>query len=88
VVTQTVSYERRAGKTRSEACVSEQGLRFDGSVPVEIIALAVPEALRGEDYEVIAEKVTHRLAQRPRNLSTTLRHRCLRFSERSLRCST
>ena len=65
VAMQTVTYERRAGKTRSQACVTEQGLRFDASVPVEIIPIAVPEAMRGEDYEIIAEKVTHRLAQRP-----------------------
>jgi transposase len=65
VATETVSYERRKGKKRrDEECVTEQGLRFDESVPVETIELSVPEA-NEEDYEIIGEKVTHRLAQRP-----------------------
>ncbi len=62
---QTVSYQRRRGKQCGEDCLTEQGLRFDDSVPVETIAIAVPETMRGEDYEIISEKVTHRLAQRP-----------------------
>ena len=62
---QTITYQRRKGKLRGEDCVTEQGLRFDESVPVETVELAVPETLRGEDYEVIAHKVTHRLSQRP-----------------------
>lgn len=46
----------------------ESGLFFDEArVPVEVIAVANPEAkgLEPEQYEVIGEKVTHRLAQRP-----------------------
>src|SRR6185369_6599728 len=42
-------------------------LRFDASVPVEVLTVPNP-ALAGlgpEDYEVIGEKVTYRLAQRP-----------------------
>lgn len=64
-VTETISYQRRKGKERDEDCVTEQGLRFDESVPVVTIELSAPESMRGDDYEVIAEKVTHRLAQRP-----------------------
>jgi len=42
----------------------EGGLRFDESVPVEEIRLENPGLEAGEG-EVITEKVTHRLAQRP-----------------------
>ena len=62
---ETITYKRRKGKHRDEDCVTEQGLRFDESVPVVTIELSAPESMRGDDYEVIAEKVTHRLAQRP-----------------------
>ena len=64
-VRETITYERRKGKQRGEGCVTEQGLRFDESVPVETIELSPPQVMRGEDYEEIAQKVTHRLAQRP-----------------------
>ena len=64
VATETVSYERRKGnKRRDEECVTEQGLRFDESVPVETIELTVPEA-NAQGYAIIGE-ITHRLAQRP-----------------------
>ena len=63
--TETITYQRRKGKNREEDCVTEQGLRFDESVPVVTIELSVPASMRGDDYEVIAEKVTYRLAQRP-----------------------
>ena len=62
-----ISYTRRKPKQRDEHCVSEQGLRFEASVPVEVIELPVPE-LSGpdaEDYERIDTKITRRLAQRP-----------------------
>ena len=65
--TERISYERRKGKRRGEGCVTEEGLRFDDSVPVERIELSAPE-LEGpdaDDYEVISHKVTRRLAQRP-----------------------
>ena len=45
---ETVTYQRRKGKRRGEECVSEQGLRFDDSVPIETIPLSVPEAVAGE----------------------------------------
>ena len=45
----------------------ESELRFDPSVPVQEILLANPEVadLPPDAYEVIGEKVTYRLAQRP-----------------------
>lgn len=47
--------------------MEERELRFDATVPVGVIAVPNPEmAGRAEsDYEVIGEKVTYRLAQRP-----------------------
>ncbi len=65
--TEQVSYTRRTTKQRGEDCVTEQGLRFDDSVPVEVIEVSAPE-LDGPDadqYEVIDHKITRRLAQRP-----------------------
>lgn len=62
-----ITYERRKGKRRGEDCLTEQGLRFDPTVPVEIIDVAVPELSgpQADEYRVIDHKVTHRLAQRP-----------------------
>ncbi len=66
--TETVSYERRkSGKSRDGA-VTDAGLRFDDTVPVETIELPLPPesaAIPEEERVVIGEKVTHRLAQRP-----------------------
>jgi transposase len=64
--TEEVRYTRRA-KQRDESCVTEAGLRFDDNVPVEVIEIPAPE-LKGPDaeqYVVIDEKITRRLAQRP-----------------------
>jgi transposase len=64
---ETITYSRRKGKQRGEDCVTDEGLRFDASVPVETIELSAPQ-LHGpdaEEYEVIAHKTTRRLAQRP-----------------------
>jgi transposase len=64
---ETITYQRRKGKQRADNCITEQGLRFNEDVPVEVIDIPAPE-LQGEQaeqYEVIDEKVTHRLAQRP-----------------------
>lgn len=59
-----ISYTRRKGKQRDEACVTEQGLRFDDSVPLETIDIGVPPEL-ADAFEVISYKDTYRLAQRP-----------------------
>jgi len=63
--TEKISYERR--KSRSDNTVTDTGLRFDDSVPVETLVLSSPElADVPEDERVlITEKVTYRLAQRP-----------------------
>jgi transposase len=68
VATETITYERgKAPKQRDSDCVTDSGLRFDDTVPVEVIEVEAPE-LKGPDadqYEVIAVKSLHRLAQRP-----------------------
>ena len=64
--TETVTYERRK-KQRPGDCVTDEGLRFDERVPVEVIELPSPELEREDanQYEVIDYKVTRKLAQRP-----------------------
>ena len=63
--TEKITYERR--KLRSDKAVTDTGLRFDASVPVETIVLSSSElADVPEDKQVlITEKITYRLAQRP-----------------------
>ena len=63
--TENITYERR--KSRGDNTVTDTGLRFDDSVPVETIVLSSPElADVPEDEQVlITEKITYRLAQRP-----------------------
>jgi transposase len=63
---QKISYERR--KPRAPGTVNEQGLRFDGTVPVETIYLGPSPELANvpEDHQsLISEKISYRLAQRP-----------------------
>ena len=46
-------------------CATDQGLRFDGDVPIERIELS-PAGLNDQNrdqYEIIGEKITRRLAQ-------------------------
>ena len=65
--TETVNaYQRRVRFTGTEG-QDEGELRFDDSVPVQEIVLTNPEVaeLPPDGYEVISEKVTYRLAQRP-----------------------
>jgi|TARA_Y100000310_G_C20627044_1_gene786509 transposase len=68
---ETITYERgKAKKKRGDDCVTDIGLRFDDTVPVEVIEVQAPE-LAGPDadqYEVITTKSLHRLAQRPASL--------------------
>jgi len=63
--TETISYQRRK-KTRDGA-VNDSGLRFGDEVPREVFELRDPEfdALPEHLREVIGEKVSYRLAQRP-----------------------
>jgi transposase len=65
--TETVNaYQRRVRLTGADL-PDESELRFDSTVPVQEIRLANPEVadLPPEAYDVIGEKVTYRLAQRP-----------------------
>jgi transposase len=66
--TETVkAYQRRTRFSALPDAGEDGGLRFDASVPVQVIAVPNPEAmgLAPDAYEVIGEKVTYRLAQRP-----------------------
>jgi len=68
--TETVKeYQRRIKpEIVSDSGEDESGLRFSSDVPVKTITLKPEEVAsleQGKDYEVIGEKVTHRLAQRP-----------------------
>jgi len=68
VPTATVrAHERRQARRPWEKAEDASGLRFDPSVPVQVIPVPVAEleGASGEAYEVIGEKVTERLAQRP-----------------------
>jgi transposase len=65
--TETVNaYQRRFRLTGADLA-DESELRFDDSVPIQDILLANPAVadLPLDAYEVIGEKVTYRLAQRP-----------------------
>jgi len=63
--TETITYQRKK-KTRDGA-VNDSGLRFSDDVPRKVFMLKDPEidALSEDQYEVIGEKVSFRLAQRP-----------------------
>ncbi len=64
--TTVAAHERKAKPVGADA--DESSLFFDDKrVPVEVIAVPNPEMelLKPDEYEVIGEKVTHRLAQRP-----------------------
>lgn len=65
---QKITYERgKFRKHRDDDCVSDEGLRFDSSVPVKTIVLPVlgAQGLSTDEYEIIGTKVFHKLAQRP-----------------------
>lgn len=65
--TEEITYKRRKGKRRDDGCVTNQGLRFDEDVPVERIELAAAglNEQNKDEYDIIGEKITRRLAQRP-----------------------
>lgn len=62
---ETITYQRR--KKVRDGAISDTGLRFGDDVPREIIAVKDPEieAIPEDRRELIGEKVTYRLAQRP-----------------------
>jgi len=65
--TEKITYIRRRRKQRGADCVTDAGLRFDQDVPVKVINIAHPD-LQGPDakeYQVIDQKISRRLAQRP-----------------------
>lgn len=62
--TQTVAAHERKQKSR-DGCTTDTGLRFDESVPVQVVEI-LPDELKGalaDQYDVISHKVTFRLAQ-------------------------
>jgi len=63
--TETITYQRR--KKARDGAVNDTGLRFGEDVPREIIAVTDPdiEAIPADRRQLIGEKVTYRLAQRP-----------------------
>jgi transposase len=66
--TETVkAYQRRTRFASFAATPDTSDLRFDPSVPVEVIPVPNPEleGLTADDYEIIGEKITYRLAQKP-----------------------
>src|SRR5512132_3323845 len=65
--TETVKAYQRRFRFSEIDLSDESELRFDDSVPVQEILLSNPDVkdLPPEAYEVIGEKVTYRLAQRP-----------------------
>jgi len=65
--TETVNAYQRRLRLMGADLAAESELRFDDSVPVQEILLSNPDVkdLPLEAYEVIGEKVTYRLAQRP-----------------------
>lgn len=64
VASATVTYQRKKLRDRS---LTDTGLRFDATVPVHEITIGDPamERLPESARELIGEKITYRLAQRP-----------------------
>ena len=61
----TIAEHRRRHSTQdTDEETDEGGLRFDASVPVEEIRIPGKKPAEGE-YEIVAEKTTYKLAQRP-----------------------
>jgi transposase len=61
------AHTRRAPADKPVEGEAESALFFDASVPVQLIEVPNPETegLAEDEYEVIGEKISHRLAQRP-----------------------
>ncbi len=67
--TEVKSHRRQSNTRRGGNEVNDSGLRFDDSVPREIIDMPAPEPAEGD--EIIDYKETRRLAQRPGKLCGT-----------------
>lgn len=65
--TKVKAYEKTHRKNEVKFSEDESKLKFEESVPVEVIHVANPEVLglQEDEYEVIGEEVCHKLAQRP-----------------------
>ncbi len=63
--TETITYQRR--KKSRDGALNDSGLRFSDDVPRAVFVLKDPEfeSLPEDQFEVIGEKVSYRLAQRP-----------------------
>lgn len=61
------SYERSHRENEVEFAAQDSRLKFDASVPLEVISVPNPatEGLSEDEYEVIGEEVAYKLAQRP-----------------------
>ena len=61
------THQRRRRRHAPEDSINESGLHFDDTVPIVDIEEPNPEmdSLPPDAYEIVSEKVTHRLAQRP-----------------------
>ncbi len=74
--TEVAGYRRSSKKQTQEQDVNDTGLRFDDSVPQQIIEVPAQE-LTGEDaqqYEIIDYKDTCRLAQQPESYTCHSAH--------------
>ena len=63
--TETITYQRR--KKNRDGAMNDTGLRFSDDVPRAVFVLKDPEmeALPESEREIVSEKVSYRLAQRP-----------------------
>ena len=90
--TQPVAAHHRRVATGTSAADGEEPLFFDERVPVETILVPNPETqgLGEGEYEVIGQKVTHRLAQRPGSyvILKYVRQVIKRRDDQSLHCAS
>ena len=87
--TEQISYTRRK-KRRADGCATDEGLRFDKDVPVEVIEIAHPAMTGAEadDYELIDHKISRKLAQRPGSYVVLEYHRPVLKHKPTQRLST
>ena len=64
---ETIQYERKKPQKQRHDSVNDSGLRFDENVTVEEIRIESPELSgpQADQYRLIDEHITYRLAQRP-----------------------
>src|SRR5690606_19444243 len=66
-VRSVAAHTRRVAVKPTTEEAGDSGLKFDSTVPLEVIEIDDPRTaeLTAEQYEIIGEKATYRLAQRP-----------------------